>query len=58
MIVQVNGKLRDKIEMKSGISQKDAEKIVLKSEKIENLIGNTEIKKIIFVPNKLINIVI
>ena len=58
LIVQVNGKLRDKIEMKSGISQKEAEKIVLKSGKIENLIGNTEIKKIIFVPNKLINIVI
>jgi len=37
---------------------KEAEKIVLKSEKIKALVGKTEVKKIVFVPNKLINIVI
>jgi leucyl-tRNA synthetase len=58
LIVQINGKVRDKIEMKSGISQKDTEKIVFKSKKIKVLIGKSEIKKIIFVPNKLINIVV
>ena len=35
LIVQINGKVRDKIEVKSDISQKEAEKIVLKSEKIK-----------------------
>jgi len=58
LIVQVNGKVRDKIQAKSGIDQKEAEKLALKSEKISSLIGKSEIKKIIFVPNKLINIVI
>jgi leucyl-tRNA synthetase len=58
LIVQINGKVRDKIEIKSGIVQKDAEKLVLKSEKVKALIGKGEIKKIVFVPNKLINIVI
>jgi len=58
MIVQINGKLRDKIEMKSGLDQKEVEKIVLSSEKIKALIVNQEIKKTVFVPNKLINIVI
>ena len=58
LIVQINGKVRDKIEIKSGTVQKEAEKTVLKSEKIKNLIGKNEIKKIVFVPNKLINIVI
>ena len=58
LIVQVNGKLRDKIEMKSGIAQKDAEKLVLNSEKIQVLVGKLVVKKIVFVPNKLINIVI
>lgn len=57
-IVQVNGKVRDKIEMKSEIGQKEAEEIVLKSEKVKNWIGKKKLKKIIFVPNKLINIVI
>jgi len=58
IIVQINGKVRDKISATSGISQKEAEKLVLNSEKIKNLIGLSEIKKTIFVPNKLINIVI
>jgi leucyl-tRNA synthetase len=58
LIVQVNGKVRDKIEARAGLSQSDTEKLVMASEKIKNLIGNLEIKKIIFVPNKLINIVI
>ncbi len=58
LIVQVNGKVRDKIEIKSGLSQKEAEKLVMASEKIKGQIGKNEIKKIVFVPNKLINIVI
>ncbi len=58
LIVQINGKVRDKIEVKSGITQKEAEKLVLKSEKIIALIGQSEVKKIVFVPKKLINIVI
>ena len=58
LIVQINGKLRDKIEIKSNISQKEVEKLFLNSEKIKNLIGQSEVKKIIFIPNKLVNIVI
>jgi leucyl-tRNA synthetase len=58
LIVQVNGKVRDKIEVNSDISQKDAEILVQSSEKIKNTIGENKIKKIVFVPNKLINIVV
>jgi len=58
LIVQINGKVRDKIEVKTNISQKEAEKIALNSEKIKNWIANQEIKKIIFVPNKIINFII
>jgi len=55
LIVQINGKVRDKIEVDADITQKEAEKIVLKSEKIKRLLEGKEVKKIIFVPNKLIN---
>ena len=58
LIVQINGKVRDKIETDAGISQNQAEKLVQSSEKIKNIIGENQIKKIIFVPDKLINIVI
>jgi len=58
LIVQINGKVRDKIEVKSGITQKEAEKIVFKSEKIKILLRESKVQKTIFIPNKLINIVI
>ena len=50
-IVQINGKVRDKIEVDADLTQKSAEKIVLNSEKIKALIGEgKEVVKIIFVP--------
>ncbi len=58
LIIQINGKMRDKVLVSQNISQKEAEKLILTREKIKTFIGNQNIKKIIFVPNKLINIVI
>ncbi|MCX6721558.1 MAG: leucine--tRNA ligase [Candidatus Staskawiczbacteria bacterium] len=58
LIVQINGKVRDRIEVDFGIEQKQAEKIVLKSEKIKNLLtDDKKVVKVVFVANKLINIV-
>jgi len=56
--VQINGKVRDKIEAKPNISEEEARELALKSKKIKGWIENKEIKKFIFVPKKLINIVI
>ncbi len=57
LVVQINGKVRDKIEISNNTGQKDIEKIVLQNQKIKSWIGESNIKKIIFIPNKLINIV-
>jgi len=58
LVFQVNGKVRDKIEVKIGITQKEVEELVKNSERVQKYLDNKEIKKIIYVPNKLINIVI
>jgi len=58
LVVQINGKVRDKIEADFNISEDDAKKLTLQSERIKKLTGGKEIKKVIFVKNKLINIVI
>jgi len=58
MLVSINGKMRDKIEVKSGLDQSQVEGIVLGGPKIKPWIEGKEIKKIIFVKDKLINIVI
>jgi len=58
LIVQINGRVRDKIETKSDITKQEACDLTLKREKIRKRIGDRKIKKIIFVPGKLINIVV
>ena len=58
LVIQINGKIRDKVSVEMGIAQKEAEEIVLKLEKIKKLVADRKIKKIIYVPNRLINIVI
>jgi len=58
LVIQINGKVRDKIEVEAGISEKEAKKIALSSEKVKKWIRGRETKKTIFVPGKLINFVI
>lgn len=58
LIAQINGKVRDKIEVNADITQKEAEKTVLKSEKIKQWLKNKKVKKTIFVPGRLINFVV
>ncbi len=58
LIIQINGKMRDKITVSSGISQKETEELVNGREKIKNYLAGKKIVKIIFVPDKLINIVV
>ena len=56
--VQVNGRLRSKIEVPVDISDGDVKKKVLSDEKVKQWLGDKEIKKLIIVPNKLVNIVV
>lgn len=58
VIVQINGKVRDKIVMPVNVDQAEAEKIALAQPKIAEMIAGKAIKKVIVVPNKLINIVV
>jgi leucyl-tRNA synthetase len=58
LIIQINGKLRDKMEADKNITEANAKRIALKREKVVKWIGKKKIKKTIFVPGKLINFVI
>ncbi|MEW5907607.1 MAG: class I tRNA ligase family protein [Patescibacteria group bacterium] len=57
LVVQINGKLRDSFAAKSDISEEEAKILTLKRENVKKWIRDKKIIKIIFVPNKLINIV-
>jgi leucyl-tRNA synthetase len=58
MVVQINGKVRDSIEMRVGASDEEIKEKALASEKVQKFLDGKEPKKTIIVKNKLINIVI
>ena len=57
-VIQINGKKRGLIQANRDISEKDLIQLINSDEEIKKYIKNQEFKKKIFVPNKLINIII
>lgn len=58
IVVQVNGKLRGKFEASLDETKENLEKMALEVDNVKNFIGDTPIRRVIVVPNKLVNIVI
>ena len=58
LVVQVNGKVRDQIEAPVGISKEEAFNLIKERPRVKKYLEGKEIKNVIFVPNKLINIVV
>ncbi|MEC9063927.1 MAG: leucine--tRNA ligase [Pseudomonadota bacterium] len=58
IVVQVNGKLRSKLEVDASISEDELKSMALSDEKVVRFIDGNEIKKIIVIPEKLVNIVV
>ena len=58
VVVQINGKIRDKLLVANNTPKEELEKLALASEKVINNIDGKPIRKIIVVPNKLVSIVI
>ncbi len=58
LIVQINGKVKDKIEADEALSQDELKELALSSEKIKELTSGKTIVKTIVVPKKLVNIVV
>ena len=57
MAVQVNGKLRDRIQIPADIDKADIERIALESENVQRHTDGKSVKKVIVIPGKLVNIV-
>jgi leucyl-tRNA synthetase len=58
LIVQVNGKLRDRIQVSPAISEENARTAALSSPTVQAFLEGKEPKKVIYVPGRLINIVV
>ncbi len=58
MVVQVNGKVRGKIEVSTDADKSSCELAAQNNDKVKKFIDGKEIRKVIVVPKKLINIVV
>ena len=58
LVVQINGKVKDKIEADEALGQEELKALALSSEKIKELTAGKTIVKTIVVPKKLVNIVV
>jgi leucyl-tRNA synthetase len=56
--VQVRGKLRDTLTVAKGLSQDELQALALASQKVQHAIDGAEVRKIIVVPDRLVNIVL
>jgi leucyl-tRNA synthetase len=58
IVIQVNGKLRSRITVPVDSSDGEVERIALSDEKTQGWIAGKEIKKVVVVPKKLVNVVV
>ena len=58
LVIQVNGKLRDRVTVPVSITEEEAKKIAGEQEKVKPYLEGREVVKVIYVPGKLVNIVV
>jgi leucyl-tRNA synthetase len=57
-VVQVNGKVRDRVEVSAGIGEGELRALALGSEKVRAFVEGKEIVRVVVVPPKLVNVVV
>ena len=55
--VQVKGKLRDTLTVPKGTAKEELERLALASEKVQRALDGAEVRKVIVVPDRLVNLV-
>nr|WP_273844561.1 leucine--tRNA ligase [Rubrobacter calidifluminis] len=58
LVVQVNGKLRDRIRVPVDVSEEDARRLALESPKVRQHVEGREIRKCVYVPGRVVNLVV
>ena len=58
LVVQVNGKVRDKLEVPADIGEAEAQKLALASPKVQSYIEGKPVAKTVYVPGRLVNVVV
>ena len=57
MAIQVNGKVRDQIEVAKDMDAGEIEALALKRDRVQKSIEGLNVRKVIVVPNRIVNVV-
>jgi leucyl-tRNA synthetase len=57
LVVQVNGKLRERIDVPAGIGEDEARRLALESPRVADSLDGAEVARVIYVPGRLVNVV-
>ncbi len=58
IVIQINGKLRDRVKMPIGATEEELKAVALSNPKVQDRIAGNAVRKVIVVPKKLVNIVV
>ncbi len=58
LVLQVNGKVRDRLEVAANISDPEAKELALRNAKVQKFINGKQVRDVIVVPGRLVNIVV
>ena len=58
LVVQVNGKVRDRIPVPAGIAEADARELALGSQRVQSHTDGKTLKNVVYVPGRLVNVVV
>ena len=58
LVLQVNGKVRERIEVPATISEAEARQLALSNPRVASFIGEDTVQKVIYVPGRLVNVVV
>jgi len=58
LVIQVNGKVRAKLDLSAGIAEDELKEEIVANEQVQKFIAGKEIKNVIIVPGRLVNIVV
>ncbi len=58
LVIQINGKVRSRLQIHSELPEEEIKRRALQDQKIQELIKENQVKKVIVVPNRLVNIVV
>jgi leucyl-tRNA synthetase len=58
IVVQVNGRVRDRLEVSSDASEEEIRQLALESRRVQRFLAGQAVSKVVYVPGRLVNVVV